>query len=351
MGNIGAVEAGDRAVEADALGAIGMTVELKRGGEGAGWWQSRRQSWPEVGRWQSWRQWALQVQLPQAEAAQDHDRHAEKNEGGPVLSVDESAVFGVGKGGEFVSTGQSAGLAAGLSSMPATRGGQTDSHVHDSNEAGRDGSAVGSEPMDFAQVLPASESVPEVAVANSTTRTSTQLARLVCSGGNQEQVATTRLAQTSGSEQATIPSDRLRSESASAEAAAVTDSLSQRRNELLLELERKARSEHHPSPSSGATASGWNGAAAQAGVGASAETEPLWNGTLPLAGPEGSEQQQPVPTDCEAGDAPDSELLQAHSMPATTVSRLGSVRDPATLKVKLRLANAERGGAERCGCA
>ena len=36
MGNIGAVEAGDRAVEADALGAIGMMVELKRGGEGAG---------------------------------------------------------------------------------------------------------------------------------------------------------------------------------------------------------------------------------------------------------------------------------------------------------------------------
>jgi hypothetical protein len=28
MGDIGAVEAGDRAVEADALGAIGMTVEL-----------------------------------------------------------------------------------------------------------------------------------------------------------------------------------------------------------------------------------------------------------------------------------------------------------------------------------
>jgi hypothetical protein len=42
--------------------------------------------------------------------------------------------------------------------------------------------------------------------------------------------------------------------------------------------------------------------------------------------------------DCDVGESPDSELLQAHSMPATTNSGLGLVRDPATLKVKLRLA-------------
>ena len=249
--------------------------------------------------------------------------------------MDENAVFDVGKGGEVVSNGQSAGLSAAVSCMQPTRGGQTDSHVQDSNEAGRGGSVVGGEPMDLAQVAPASESVPEVAVANSTTHTSTLLARLVCSGGNQEQMAPARLVQTSGSEPTTIPSDRLRSPSASVAAGAATDSFSQRRNELLLELERKTRSEHHPS--SGETASGWNGAVAQAGVGASAETEPLWNGTLPLVGPRGSEQQ-PVPMDCEAAEAPDSETLQAHSMPATTNSGLGVVRDPATLKVKLRLA-------------
>ncbi len=64
-------------------------------------------------------------------------------------------------------------------------------------------------------------------------------------------------------------SDRLRSDSAAVAAGAATDSFSQRRNELLLELERKTCSEHHPS--SGETASGWNGAVAQAGVGASAD--------------------------------------------------------------------------------
>ena len=199
-------------------------------------------------------------------------------------------MFDVGKGGEVVSNGQSAGLAAAVSCMQPTRGGQTDSHVQDSEEAGRDGSVVGGEPMDSAQVAPASRSVPEVAVANSTTRTSTQFAGLVCSGGIQVQVAPAQLAQTSGGEPATIPSDRLRSDSAAVAAGAATDSFSQRRNELLLELERKTRSEHHPS--SGETASGWNGAVAQAGVGASAEPEPLWNGTLPLVGPEGSEQSQ-----------------------------------------------------------
>ena len=129
--------------------------------------------------------------------------------------MDENAVFDVGKGGEVVSNGQSAGLAAAVSCMQSTRGGQTDSRVQDSEEAGRDGSVVGGEPMDFAQVAPASGSVPEVAVANSTTRTSTQFAESMCSGGIQVHVAPAQLAQTSGSEPATIPSDRLRSPSAS----------------------------------------------------------------------------------------------------------------------------------------
>ena len=96
--------------------------------------------------------------------------------GGPALSVDENAVFDVGKGGEVVRNGRYAGLAAAVSCMQSTRGGQTDSRVQDSEEAGRDGSVVGGEPMDLAQVAPASGSVPEVAVANSTTRTSTQFA-------------------------------------------------------------------------------------------------------------------------------------------------------------------------------
>jgi hypothetical protein len=95
---------------------------------------------------------------------------------GPALSVDENAVFDAGKGGEVVSNGRYAGLAAAVSCMQSTRRGQTDSHVQDSEEAGRDGSVVAGEPMDLAQVAPESGSVPEVAVANSTTRTSTQFA-------------------------------------------------------------------------------------------------------------------------------------------------------------------------------
>ena len=121
---------------------------------------------------------------------------------------------------------------------------------------------------------------------------------------------------------------------------------------------RQLRQERRPTRSrSGETScsSSWSGrlarVVAQAGVGASAETEPLWDGTLPLVGPEGSEQQ-PVQMDCDVGEAPDSELLQAHSMPEVyheLWARLSARSCDAESQAPS--SHAKRGGAERCGCA
>ena len=215
---------------------------------------------------------------------------------------------------------------------------QTDMHVQHSEQTARDQLVIGRLPADAAQVTLGVESMPESAVVSSTTHNAAQLAESLCSGGGEAQQASALLAQRPSSHAVVTPSGQSPPGFAQAGVGEVTDSLAQRRSELLLELDRKRTQMSGGEQKASAaesiqTACGWNGA------GAPAQLEQWWNGAPQTVGPAGSQptepgSQPPEPMACD----PDCEELQRQETPATTNSGLGLSKDPATLRVKLRLA-------------
>ena len=214
---------------------------------------------------------------------------------------------------------------------------QTDMHVQHSEQTARDQLAISQLPTDSAQVAPNVESMPEQAVVNSTTHDAAQSANSSCSGGGEAQKASAQVAQRPGSPPGVTPSGQSPPGIGPAGIGVVTDSLAQRRSELLLEQDRKrARMSGGEQKTSAAesiqSAGNWNGASAPAQM-------EQWNGAPQSVGPVGSQptepgSQQPEPMACD----PDDEELQRQETPAATNSGLGLERGPATLRVKLRLA-------------
>ena len=210
-------------------------------------------------------------------------------------------------------------------------------HVQHSEQTARDQLVISQLPTDSAQVALNVESMPEQAIVNSTTHDAAQLADSSCPGGGGAQQASAQLVQRPGSPPVVAPSEQSPLGVAPAGIGVVTDSLAQRRSELLLEQNRKQTQMRGGEQNTGAAEStqstgNWNGA------GAPAQME-QWNGAPQSVGPVGSQptepgSQKPEPMACD----PDDEELQRQETPVATNSGLGLGRDPATLRVKLRLA-------------
>jgi hypothetical protein len=210
-------------------------------------------------------------------------------------------------------------------------------HVQHSEQTARDQLVISQLPTDSAQVAQILESMPEQAIVNSTTHDAAQSANSSCSGGGEAQKASAQVAQRPGSQPVVTPSGKSPPGFDPAGIGVVTDSLAQRRSELLLEQNRKraqvSGGEQKTSAADRAQNTGsWNGAAAPA-------QREQWSGSPQAVGPVGRQPtepdgQKPEPMACD----PDDEELQRQETPATTNSGLGLERSPATLRVKLRLA-------------
>jgi hypothetical protein len=192
-------------------------------------------------------------------------------------------------------------------------------HVQHSEQTARDQLAISQLPTDSAQVAPNVESMPEQAVVNSTTHDAAQSANSSCSGGGEAQKASAQVAQRPGSPPGVTPSGQSPPGIGPAGIGVVTDSLAQRRSELLLEQDRKrtqmSGGEQKTSAADSAQNTGsWNGAAAPA-------QREQWSGAPQAVGPVGSQptepgSQKPEPMACdpddeelsEAGDAGDHKL-------------------------------------------
>jgi hypothetical protein len=112
-------------------------------------------------------------------------------------------------------------------------------HVQHSEQTARDQSTISQLPTDSAQVALNVESMPEQAIVNSTTHDAAQLADSLCSGGGEAQQASAQLVQRPGSQPVVTPSEQSTPSFTPAGIGVVTDSLAQRRSELLLEQNRK----------------------------------------------------------------------------------------------------------------
>jgi hypothetical protein len=203
-------------------------------------------------------------------------------------------------------------------------------HVQHSEQTARDQLVIGRLPTDAAQVAPVVGTMPEPAVVSSTTHDAAQLAQQSCPGVGAAQGASAQTATGSNGQLMDTTTGQSHPGLESVEIGVAADSLAQRRSELLLEQQRGRRAcEEQSSSTAGNTpaASGWNGAGAP-------EQLDRWNGATQAVGPTGSEPTEPMTVDSD----PDCEQRQRQDVPVATNSGLGLERDPATLRVKLRLA-------------
>ena len=224
-------------------------------------------------------------------------------------------------------TRPAAGLAAAVCNVRAT---QTDMHVQHSEQTARDQLVIGRLQADAAQVTPVVGTMPEPAVVSSTTHDAAPPAQQSCPGVGAAQGASAQTATGSSRQLTDTATGQSHPGLDSVEIGMAADSLAQRRSELLLEQQRGRRAcEEQSSSTAGNTpaASGWNGAAAP-------EQLDRWNGATQTVGPTGSEPTEPMAVDSD----PDCEQWQRQDVPVATNSGLGLERDPATLRVKLRLA-------------
>jgi hypothetical protein len=150
-------------------------------------------------------------------------------------------------------------------------------HVQHSEQTARDQLVIGRLPADAAQVTLRVESMPEPAIVNFTTHNAAQIAESLCFGRGEAQQASALLAQRPSSQAVVTPSGQSPPGFAPERVGVVTDSLAQRRSELLLEQDRKQTQMSGGEQKASAaesiqTACGWNGA------GAPAQMEQWWNG-------------------------------------------------------------------------
>ena len=177
-------------------------------------------------------------------------------------------------------------MAAAVSDAHVT---ETDMHVQHSEQTARGQLAISPLPTDSAQVALNVESMPEQAIVNSTTHDAAQLADSLCSGGGEAQQASAQLVQRPGSQRVVAPSEQSPPGFDPAGIGVVTDSLAQRRSELLLEQNRKQTQMRGGEQNTGAAESiqstgNWNGA------GAPAQRE-QWSGAQQTVGPVGVSRQ------------------------------------------------------------